>query len=71
MFNNFRFKNLIKKLNIKYYFFLKKTSKDLTKKLLIVINKKKQLKKNQDLSKINQKKLGNHFLKLIDKILND
>ncbi len=58
-----KYKNII--------FFKKNSSKDLTKKLLIVLNKKKQLKKNQDLSKINQKKLGNHFLKLIDKILND
>ncbi len=58
-----KYKNII--------FFKKNSSKDLTKKLLIVLNKKKQIKKSQDLSKINQKKLGNYFLKLIDKILND
>ena len=57
-----KYKNII--------FFKKNSSKDLTKKLLIVLNKK-TIKKNQDLSKINQKKLGNHFLKLIDKILNN
>lgn len=59
---------------IKYeniFFFKKNSSNDLTKKMIIAINKKKKLKKSLDLSKVNQKKLGSHFLKLFNKILND
>ena len=36
--------------------------------MLIVINKKKE-QKIKDLSKINQKKLASHFLKLFNKII--
>ena len=57
---------------IKYkniFFFKKNSTTDLTRKMLIVINKKKRTKKFKDLSKINQKKLASHFLKLFNKII--
>ena len=59
-----------KEIKYKNIFFFKKNSiTDLTRKMLIVINKKKIKKKFKDLSKINQKKLASHFLKLFNKII--
>ena len=59
-----------KEIKYKNIFFFKKNSiTDLTRKMLIVINKKKRTKKFKDLSKINQKKLASHFLKLFNKII--
>jgi glycosyltransferase involved in cell wall biosynthesis len=52
-------------------FFKRDSAIDLCKKMFSVVNKKKKLKRFNNISSINQKKLGNYFLKLFHKILND